>query len=161
MLKCLFLMERFVDKRVARRIAASVGGVFLTLAGLAFALPPGTADEIRQRVAPYGEICVAGEDCASAGAVAAAAPTAGGADGAQGGEAVYNQYCFACHMAGVAGAPKFADAVAWAPRLEKGIDVLYASTINGINAMPAKGTCMTCSDDDLKATVDYMVEAAK
>jgi cytochrome c5 len=55
----------------------------------------------------------------------------------------------------------FADAAAWAPRIAKGMDVLMDSTINGINAMPAKGTCMSCSDDELAATVTYMVDAAQ
>ena len=59
------------------------------------------------------------------------------------------------------GAPLFADAAAWAPRIAKGMDVLMDSTINGINAMPAKGTCMSCSDDELAATVTYMLDAAQ
>ncbi|MEM1434092.1 MAG: c-type cytochrome [Pseudomonadota bacterium] len=147
----------------ARTAAKPIVAATAMLCGLAYALPPGTADEIRARLEPFGKVCVTGEDCGRAGAaVAAATPVAAGASGgAGGGEGVYNQYCFACHMAGVAGAPKFGDPAAWASRVEKGIEALYASTINGINAMPAKGTCMSCSDDDLKATVDYMVEAAQ
>ena len=35
------------------------------------------------------------------------------------------------------------------------------STINGINAMPAKGTCMSCSDDELADAVTYMIDAAQ
>ena len=77
------------------------------------------------------------------------------------GEEVYDQYCSVCHTSGVGGAPLFADAAAWAPRIAKGMDVLMASTINGINAMPAKGTCMSCSDDELAATVTYMLDAAQ
>jgi cytochrome c5 len=38
------------------------------------------------------------------------------------------------------------------------METLYASTFNGLNAMPARGTCMSCSDDELKAAVDWMVE---
>lgn len=119
----------------------------------AVAIPPGTDDEIRARLEPFGTLCRSGDDCGSAGPAAASGPLSG--------EAVYNQFCFACHAAGVGGAPLFADAGQWAPRIDKGIETLYASTINGINAMPAKGTCMNCSDDELKATVDYMVEAAQ
>ena len=52
----------------------------------------------------------------------------------------------------------FGDAAAWEPRVAKGLDELMASTVNGINAMPAKGTCMNCSDDELSAAVDYMIE---
>jgi cytochrome c5 len=65
-------------------------------------------------------------------------------------------------MSGAAGAPKYGDAVAWAPRIAKGKDALYESTYNGLNGvMPARGTCMDCSDEELQATVDYMVAAAE
>lgn len=77
------------------------------------------------------------------------------------GEAVYKQACFACHDTGAAGAPKRGDAAAWAPRIEKGLDALVASAVNGLNAMPPKGTCMTCSDEDLKAAVEYLVTQAQ
>ena len=150
----------------ARSVVQLCAAAATLVCGLAYALPPGTADEIRARLEPFGKVCIAGEDCGRGGAsMAAATPVAanasGSAGGPSGGEAVYNQYCFACHMAGVAGAPKFGDPEAWAPRIEKGMETLYASTYNGINAMPARGTCMSCSDEDLKATVDYMVEAAR
>ena len=66
-----------------------------------------------------------------------------------------------CHAAGVAGAPKFGDKAAWAPRLKTGIDALYASALKGKGAMPAKGGNATLADADVKAAVDYMVAAAK
>ncbi|MFT5928994.1 MAG: cytochrome c5, partial [Candidatus Azotimanducaceae bacterium] len=70
--------------------------------------------------------------------------------------------CATCHAIGIAGAPKLGDVIAWEPRLAKGMDVLYASGINGLApAMPAKGMCFTCSDDDIKAIVDYMVAESK
>jgi cytochrome c5 len=115
-----------------------------------FALPPGTNDEISERLTPFGSVCRAGDDC---GAVAASA-----ASGPLSGQQVYDQFCFACHTSGVGGAPLFGDAAAWEPRVAKGLDELMASTLNGINAMPAKGTCMNCSDDELSAAVDYMIE---
>jgi cytochrome c5 len=37
------------------------------------------------------------------------------------------------------------------------MDVVMANVINGLNAMPARGLCVSCSDDDLKSLVDYMV----
>lgn len=79
------------------------------------------------------------------------------------GEAVYQQFCINCHKTGVANAPKFADKAAWEPRIAKGKDVLYQSAINGVagTAMTPKGSCMNCSDDELKAAVDYMVENAQ
>ena len=45
------------------------------------------------------------------------------------GEAVYNSGCMACHMTGVAGAPKVGDVEAWAPRIELGIEALYERAI--------------------------------
>jgi len=77
---------------------------------------------------------------------------------ARDGQTIYKTSCFACHDAGVAGAPKLGDAAAWAPRIAKGNDALYSSLQNGLNAMPPKGTCMNCSDDELKAVLDYMIE---
>ncbi len=77
------------------------------------------------------------------------------------GKAVYDTKCFVCHMAGVAGAPKFADKAAWAPRIATGMDALMGTVMNGKGAMPPKGTCMDCTDGELKAAVEYMVEAAK
>ena len=77
---------------------------------------------------------------------------------ARDGQTIYKTACFACHDAGVAGAPKLGDAAAWAPRIAKGNDALYSSLQNGLNAMPPKGTCMNCSDDELQAVLDYMIE---
>ena len=71
--------------------------------------------------------------------------------------ATYQMSCFACHASGAAGAPKIGDAAAWSARMEKGMDAVMTNVTNGLNAMPAKGLCMNCSDDDLRALVDYMV----
>ncbi len=90
-------------------------------------------------------------------AAAASAPFAIAADG----EAVFKKTCFACHDTGAAGAPKRGDATAWAPRIAKGIDALVMSVTNGLNAMPPRGTCATCSDDELRAAVEYLVAQAK
>lgn len=76
---------------------------------------------------------------------------------ARDGQTVYKASCFVCHDAGVAGAPKLGDKAAWAPRIAKGNDALYSTLQNGLNAMPPKGTCMDCSDDELKAVLDYMI----
>jgi len=74
--------------------------------------------------------------------------------------ALYTQICSACHGAGIAGAPKFGDKAAWAPRLAQGIDGLTASAIKGKNAMPPRGGSQG-SDADIKAVVTYMVNAVK
>lgn len=76
------------------------------------------------------------------------------------GQSVYEASCAVCHTAGVAGAPKYGDAGAWQPRIAQGVDALYQHSINGFNAMPAKGGNAALSDDDVKAAVDYMVNSA-
>lgn len=80
------------------------------------------------------------------------------------GKALYDQTCVACHGAGIAGAPKFGDKAAWAPRLAEGMDVLHQHAIAGFQGkagvMPPKGGS-TAPDADVKAAVDYMAAAAK
>jgi len=85
------------------------------------------------------------------------ASTAMAADG----KAVYDQTCALCHAAGVAGAPKFGDKAAWAPRIATGKAALVASVTKGKNAMPAKGGNAALTDADLAAAVDYITAAAK
>jgi cytochrome c5 len=75
--------------------------------------------------------------------------------------ALYTQTCQVCHAAGVAGAPKFGDKAAWAPRLSQGVDALVANAIKGKGAMPPKGGAATASEADIRAVVTYMVNAVK
>jgi cytochrome c5 len=94
------------------------------------------------------------------------APAAAGAKGAAvaakvDGATVYASGCNVCHAAGVAGAPKFGDKSAWAPRLAQGIDGLTASVIKGKGAMPPRGAVPNASDADLRAAVAHMLAAAK
>ncbi len=69
----------------------------------------------------------------------------------------------ACHSTGAAGAPKLGDAVAWADRIAKGTDALYNSGVNGVpgTGMMAKGGCVSCSDEEVNAAVDYMVAGSQ
>jgi cytochrome c5 len=41
------------------------------------------------------------------------------------------------------------------------MDAMMANVINGVNAMPAKGMCFDCTDADLRALVDWMIESSK
>ncbi|MFZ2909301.1 MAG: c-type cytochrome, partial [Candidatus Desulfobacillus denitrificans] len=77
------------------------------------------------------------------------------------GKKVYDSACVACHASGVAGAPKFGDKAAWAPRLATGLDALTASAIKGKGAMPPKGGNASIPDADIRAAVEYMTAAAK
>lgn len=97
---------------------------------------------------------------AAAPAAPAAAPTQAAATGGKG-KAVYDTTCMVCHAAAIAGAPKFGDKAAWAPRIQTGIEALYNSALKGKNAMPPKGGNVSLPDADIKAAVDYMVAQAK
>ncbi len=106
------------------------------------------ADAIAKRIAPVGQVYVAG-------AASAAAPAA--ASGPRSGEQVYQSACFACHGTGALDAPKIG-AAEWKPRLEQGFDVLLKHSIEGIRNMPAMGTCSTCSEDEIAAAIRFMTE---
>lgn len=110
-------------------------------------------DAIAERLKPVGEVCIAGQECKGVGAVAAAS---GG--GARSADDVVAKYCGACHSAGVLGAPKIGDAADWKARASErgGIDALLKSAIAGRNAMPPKGTCADCSDDELLGAIHKM-----
>ncbi len=80
------------------------------------------------------------------------------------GKAVFESTCKLCHGAGIGGAPKFGDKAAWGVRIAKGLPTLEDHAINGFKGkgfMPPKGGKASLSNDEVKAAVTYMVEAAK
>ena len=110
---------------------------------------------VLENIKPVGQVYIAGESEPEA---APAADAAVASSGPKSGEEIYNSSCVSCHGTGAAGAPKLGDAAAWAPRIAAGMDSLLANAINGLNAMPPKGLCMACSDDEMQGAVEYMVE---
>jgi cytochrome c5 len=77
------------------------------------------------------------------------------------GEAVFNHVCKMCHGTGMMGAPKLGDRAAWSARIEQGASKLTQNAINGIRKMPARGTCKSCSDQDIANAVAYMLSKVK
>lgn len=73
------------------------------------------------------------------------------------GEEIFKTTCVACHGAGIAGAPKFGDASAWAPRIKAGYDKVLEYAIHGLNAMPAKGGNADLEDVEVARAMVYMV----
>lgn len=73
-------------------------------------------------------------------------------------DAKYEKTCKMCHDTGLMGAPKTGDAAAWAPRLEKGNDVLLKHVKEGFNAMPPKGICMDCTDEEFQKLIEKMTK---
>ncbi len=130
---------------------------------------PGTAATQNAAATPASEAQSASASTGSVNDQAAAAiaalpsapgPAAPSADNAQAGKALYTQVCQACHAAGVLGAPKFGNKADWAPRLKEPNDVIYNYALHGKGNMPPKGGSQA-SDDDVKAAVDYMINAAR
>jgi cytochrome c5 len=116
---------------------------------------------VAERIAPVAKVAVAGQDnSALAPARTEAAPAKD-----LSGEEVFNMACIACHGAGVAGAPKFGDKAAWAPRVGKGPDTLHKHALEGFQGqsgfMPPKGGRTDLTDKSVLNAVDYMVQAAK
>ncbi len=75
------------------------------------------------------------------------------------GEEVYKAQCMACHAAGAAGAPKFGDAGAWAPRIKTGFEALWNSSLKGKGAMGAQGGG-DFDDIEIGRAVVYLTAAA-
>ncbi|MFT4726140.1 MAG: cytochrome c5 [Granulosicoccus sp.] len=71
-------------------------------------------------------------------------------------EAAVNGVCAGCHIAGVANAPKFGDQEAWQPRIDKGLEALTASVINGLNVMPPRGGS-NLTDEEIPIAIQYML----
>jgi len=119
--------------------------------------PESMADEdVIERIQPVAQVYV-GE----APVIETVAAEPAEAVGTAGGEQVVTQVCALCHSTGMMSSPKLGSADDWAPRIEKGVDVLYSNAINGFNMMPARGGRPDLSDDDVKAAVDHMLANAK
>ena len=74
------------------------------------------------------------------------------------GKAVYTKSCGGCHNNM---APKLGDKASWEPLVKKGADALTASVVKGKGAMPPKGGMASLSNTDIKAAVEYMIQAVK
>lgn len=99
---------------------------------------------VAERIAPVGTVEV--KDASDVSALKAGAE-------------VYAAQCAVCHAAGVANAPKFGDAAAWAPRLATGYEALLTSVLKGKGAMGAQGGG-DFSDLELGRAVVHMANAA-
>jgi cytochrome c5 len=134
-----------------------------SIAGDAFDKQVNSPSAVAERIAPVGAVRVGDPKAVVAAApapAAAAAPGAAGSAASAGqseGQSVYSGVCQACHVAGVAGAPKLGDAEAWAPRIALGEDALVQSVLNGKGAMPPKGGNPALSEQQIRAAIEYMI----
>ena len=111
-------------------------------------------EDIARRLAPVGQVCIQGKPCESSAAVAPAAVAGSGKST----DEVVAQHCTACHSIGLLNAPKIGDTATWQARADEqgGLDGPLAKAITGLNAMPAKGTCGECTDEELKKAIQQM-----
>ncbi|WP_285422921.1 c-type cytochrome [Pseudomonas sp. F3-2] len=134
-------------------ITNKILAVVALLSFWAFAVQAATRDDLAKRLEPVGQVCVQGKECPGMDVAA----TAGGG-GAKSPDDVIGKHCNACHGTGLLGSPKIGDNAEWDKRAKEqgGLDGLLAKAITGINAMPPKGTCADCSDDELKGAIKKM-----
>ncbi|MBL1321244.1 MAG: cytochrome c5 family protein [Methylophaga sp.] len=117
-------------------------------------------EDVVERIKPVAKINIGEPPVVEVAVVAVAAPTAAGSSDDAGAKIVKST-CALCHRTGMMSSPKLGDADGWAPRIEQGVDKLYANAINGFNMMPARGGNPDLSDDDVKAAVDHMISLTK
>jgi len=119
---------------------------------------------VAERIRPFGQIYMPGEETAADKLVVPEANVPAPVQTMMSGPQVYNSACLVCHGAGVGGAPIVGNADAWGPRIAQGNDVLYQHALEGYTGqtgfMPAKGARMDLADDEVRAAVDYMVSEA-
>ena len=115
-----------------------------------------------ERLMPVAKVAISGEDNSALEPPKAQAQVAA-AD--LSGEDVFKQVCSACHGAGIAGAPKFGDKSAWAPRIAQGLPTLFKHALGGFQGksgfMPAKGGRVDLSDKSITNAVEYMADHSK
>lgn len=128
-------------------------------------VPDAVVQRTQARIAPVGAVYAGSTGAAAQSAAKAAAAAAAAAQVAYGGTldgaVIFNNLCTACHTSGAGGAPMMTQA-AWAPRIAQGNDVLYMHAIEGFTGasgvMPPKGGNPALTDEQVKATVDWMLE---
>ena len=80
------------------------------------------------------------------------------------GKVIYDKACIACHWKGVAGAAALTDTPRWEAIAAKGMDTIHQHSIKGFQGefgvMPEKGTCTSCSDQDMYDAIGYMLKQA-
>jgi cytochrome c5 len=123
----------------------------------------------KARIQPAGAVFAGATGAAAqAAAAAAAAEAAKGQvayEGTLDGSVIFGNLCTGCHTAGVAKAPKLLKSE-WSARIAQGVDTLHKHAIEGYTGpdggvMPAKGGNPALSDEQVKATVDWMLSNLK
>lgn len=134
--------------------------------------PPQSPDAgkvVAQRIAPVGGVYAGDTGRAAMAAAADAAAKAAASQVAYGGttdgKTIFGNLCHSCHETGVAGAPKVGDKAEWGPRIAQGVDTLVKHAIDGFTGktgtMPPKGGNPALNEEQVKATVEWMIDQSK
>ncbi|PHS73138.1 MAG: cytochrome c, class I [Cycloclasticus sp.] len=113
--------------------------------------------KLLDRIKPLGEVATTAEE-ALAASPKSDEPQPVESTGPMTAEQIYDTACMACHTTGAASAPVLGDVAAWAPRIAQGADVLFEHATKGFKGMPPRGGSPQLSDDEIKASIEYMVE---
>lgn len=76
------------------------------------------------------------------------------------GQQIVQEYCATCHAVKPLiqlGAPRIGDVSDWKPRLKQDLQQLFKHTDEGVNAMPARGGCFECTDQQLMLAILAML----
>jgi cytochrome c5 len=130
---------------------------------------PKAAATVTDRIAPVGAVYAGDTGRAAMQAAQDAAKAAAASQVAYGGttdgSTIFGNLCKTCHETGAGGAPKISDKAAWAPRVAQGVDTLIKHATEGFTGksgvMPPKGGNPALTDEQIKATVNWIVGQVK
>lgn len=170
---------RNYDLEFLKRFSMVIGFlVLLTIGLIIFAshlhklipqqVDPVAVQRVNARIAPIGGVYAGESGRVALAAAEAAAKAAASAQVAYGGttdgSVIYDRLCGACHAGGTGGAPTL-DHAHWDARIAQGTETLYKHAIEGFTGsagvMPAKGGNAALTDEQVHATVDWMVANLK
>lgn len=126
---------------------------------------PVEVSRIEARIAPTGGVYAGATGAAQQAAADQAAKAAAASQVAYGGTldgaVIYDNLCAGCHKSGAGGAPLLT-AAGLGARAGQGKDTLHKHAIEGYQGtagvMPAKGGNPALTDEQVKATVDWMLD---
>ena len=120
---------------------------------------PSRQTTAEERIRPVADVYTgeAGAAAIQEAASSAKTETKAAFDGSLDGEMLYTSVCSVCHTTGAAGAP-IPGSPEWATRAQKGQDALVQSAINGLNAMPPRGGRADLSDEQIQASIEFMLK---
>lgn len=163
-------MEEQTDKVFVRNISIIIGLLIAFTLSIAFLARdvgtkapednnPSRATTIEERIKPVADVYTgeAGAAAIQQAAVSPATEQKVAFDGSLDGEMIYGNVCSACHTSGAAGAPQ-PGTEAMVARAQKGVDALLQSALNGLNAMPARGGRPDLSDEQIRASIEFMLQ---